>query len=346
MESITKNRQSIMTLRTMAARAYGPDQVPVHDEDWVSELGQGWFNVAYRMRLLDGSNVVLKIAPPRTVEVMTYERGAMATELAALRLIRERTRVPVPEVQFADQSHELCDADYFFMPYIDADNLGIVSETLPAADRDAYHAALGAANRELNSIRGGAFGPLAGPGRQSWREVFNGMVEDVLHDGERRRVDLGWDYDIVRSVFSENGHCLDEVTEPRYVEWDLWENNVMVRDGAIASIIDHERAFYGDPLIEAGFAGLQIPAFGESAAFMRGYGYGELSESEQVRRRLYCLHLALIMTIETVYREHGDIGPYDWARERLTEIMALLGRGTRYLSKPVATGAPDRAPPR
>ena len=48
----------------------------------------------------------------------------MATELAALRLIRERTSVPVPEVHFADQAHDLCDADYFFMAFIDADNLG------------------------------------------------------------------------------------------------------------------------------------------------------------------------------------------------------------------------------
>ena len=91
MESITKNRQPEETLRAMAARAYGPGQVPAAGEDWVCELGHGWFNVAYLMRLRDGSRVVLKIAPPPGVEVLTYERGAMATELAALRLIRERT---------------------------------------------------------------------------------------------------------------------------------------------------------------------------------------------------------------------------------------------------------------
>src|SRR4051812_23522402 len=107
MESITKNRQSAATLRAMVARAYGSDLVPSAD-GWVSELGHGWFNVAYRIDLRDGARVVLKIAPPRHVEVMTYERGAMATELAALALIRERTSVPVPTVDFADRSHELC----------------------------------------------------------------------------------------------------------------------------------------------------------------------------------------------------------------------------------------------
>jgi aminoglycoside phosphotransferase (APT) family kinase protein len=324
MESITKNRQPIEALRAMAVRAYGADSVPSGD-DWVSELDHGWFNVVYRMWLSNGRAVVLKIAPPPGVEVMTYERGAMATELAALGLITEHTSVPVPAVEYADHSHELCDADYFFMPYIDADNLGIVRAELARSDLDAYHQALGSANRELNSIRGPRFGPLAGPGGGRWRAVFTGLLENVLQDGERRQVDLGWDYDVIREVIAGHDASLDEVIEPAYVEWDLWDGNVMIRDGVIVSIIDHERAFYGDPLLEAGFVGTQLPAFGDSAAFMRGYGRGQLTESEHVRRRLYSLHLTLIMVIETVYREHTDHRQYDWARGQLRDVMALFG---------------------
>ena len=154
--------------------------------------------------------------------------------------------------------------------------------------------------------------------------MFTGMVDEVLCDGERRQVPLGWDYDDVRSVVVENAASLDEVVDPRYVEWDLWDSNVMVRDGAIVSIIDHERAFFGDPLIEAGFAPTQLSAFGDAAAFMRGYGKGELTETEQVRRRLYSLHLVLVMVIETVYRGHADTKQYDWARHQLNEVMVLL----------------------
>ncbi|MFC9914745.1 phosphotransferase family protein [Streptomyces sp. NPDC127197] len=329
MESITKNRQSPEVLRAMVERAYGPDRVP-DGEGWVSELGHGWFNVAYRIRLRDGYEVVLKIAPPPAVEVMTYEQGAMGIELAALDLIGKHTTVPVPRVDFADRSRELCDADWFFMPFVGADNLGIVGPELPAQDLAGYKEQVGAANRQINSIRGTAFGPLAGPGDTSWRRVFTNIVEDVLTDGERRRVDLGWDYDTVREVLAEHSASLDEVSEPRLVEWDLWDSNVMVRDGKIACVIDHERAFFGDPLIEAGFAGTQMAAaFGDSTHFMRGYGHPPLTETESVRRRLYCLHLALIMVIETVYRGHTDTTQYDWARERLTEVMALLDRTRR-----------------
>ena len=62
---------------------------------------------------------------------------------------------------------------------------------------------------------------------------------------------------------------------------------------------------------------------------MRGYGRGDLTETEQVRRRLYCLHLALIMIIETVYRGHTHRLQYDWARGQLTDVMALLGHSPR-----------------
>ncbi|GIF13876.1 phosphotransferase family protein [Actinoplanes teichomyceticus] len=325
MDSITKNRQRPDVLQAMIERAYGPGEVPAGG-DWCSELGHGWFNVAYRIRLRSGREVVLKIAPPPAVEVMTYERGAMATELTALRLIREHTTAPVPAVEYADRGHRLCDADWFVMPYIDADNLGMLRDRHTPAQRAAYDEALGALNRELNTIRGAAFGPLAGPGFPTWRAAFTRMIEDVLGDGERRDVDLGHDYRMVREVIAAHAGALDEVTEPRFVEWDMWDNNVMVRDGRIVAIIDHERALFGDPLIEAGFTGSEVPAYGDSSAFIRGYGHGPSTPDERVRRRLYCLYLALIMTIETAYRNFPGTDNYDWARKRLDETMALFDR--------------------
>ncbi|MFD9735175.1 phosphotransferase family protein [Umezawaea sp. NPDC059074] len=320
-ESITKNRQPIAVLRAMAARAFGDERVPEGD-DWVEELGHGWFNVAYRIRLADGEPVVLKIAPPASVEVMTYERDMMRTEVAALELIRARTSVPVPAVLFHDVSRELCDADYFFMEFVHGDNLGIVKDELAPGVYTSCVEAMGAANRDLNQVKGDHFGPLLGTGGGSWREVFGGILEDVLRDGERRDVDLGWDYAVVRSVIAEYADSLDEVTEPAFVEWDLWDTNVMIRDGVLVSIIDHERALYGDPIMEGGFAASELAEFpGDSSDFIRGYGQPPFTEGERRRRRLYGLHLVLVMVIETVYRGHTDLSQYDFARAALDGLM-------------------------
>ncbi|MEV6303446.1 phosphotransferase [Actinoplanes sp. NPDC051861] len=317
MDSLTKNRQTPAALLAMIEQAYGPDQVPAGD-DWFSEMGDGWFSVAYRIRLRDGAEKVLKISPPADVEVLTYERGAMATEVAAIRLIHEHTTVPVPAL---DHAHAGKDFSWFFMDFVDGENLGLIRDSLSDEERVAYQKARGAANRELNSIRGTGFGRLDAPGDPSWRTVFTGMVSDVLRDGERRSVDLGRDYDAIRTVLAANAACLDEVTEPRLCEWDLWDGNVLVRDGAIVGIIDHERAFYGDPLIENGFAGCVPSGFADPAPFMEGYGHPPLTEPELRRRRLYNLHFLLILVIETEYRRFPDPGQYNWARAQLADLL-------------------------
>ncbi|MCA0294877.1 MAG: aminoglycoside phosphotransferase family protein [Actinobacteria bacterium] len=326
MESITKNRQSLDTLRRMVARAYGADQV-VDTDDFVDELGHGWFNVAYRIGLKDGRQVVLKIAPPPGVSVMTYEHDMMATEVAALELVQAQTGVPVPAVDHFDDSLELCDAPWFFMPFIGADNFGILAEegALTPEQAASYNEQLGAVNAELNTVVGPHFGRLRGPGSPTWREAFAGMIEDVLTDGERAGIDIGWDYDVVRQVIAEHLPLLDVVVEPRFVEWDLWNSNTMVRDGRIVAIIDHERAFYGDPLIEAGFTAIDLPAIGDPEAFMRGYGQPALTPDEAKRRRLYTLYLILIMIIETHYRGHETPQQYDWARAQLVDLMGAFG---------------------
>lgn len=328
MESTTKNRQSIQTLRALIERGYGPDQVP-GSEDFAHEITEGWFNVAYRLDLRDGRRVVLKIAPPAEVAVLTRELGMMRAELEAMRLVSTRTTVPVPRVDFVDLSHELVDADLFFMEFIDADNFGFAAaagrlspETVAAGNRE-----LGEFNREINTVIGPHFGPLVGPGFDTWRQAFLAMVEETLIDGERVAIDLGWPSADLRAVFAENAAALDEVTVPRLVEVDLWAKNSMIRDGRIVAILDHERAIYGDPLMEAGLTGLDMPeTFGDPTQFMAGFGIDDLSAAQRVRRRLYSLYLAVIMTVETRFRGHTDTVVYDLGRREIDALMAAFGR--------------------
>lgn len=325
MESITKYRQTPETLRRMIERAYGEGLVPVGD-DFAVELGHGWFNVAYLLRLADGRQVVLKIAPPPEVEVMTYEVDALAGEVAAIRLIEQRTSVPVPHVDHYDPTCELIEAPWFVMTCVPGANLGEVGEGWAPERVAAATRQLGALNAELNRIVGEGFGRFGRTLRSGWREAFTEIVEDVLVDGERRGVDLGWSYEEVREAFAEHASSLEAVTEPRFVEWDLWPSNAMVVDDRITGIIDHERAFWADPILEAGFvAASGATAWMDGDAYLAGYGREALTEEELVRRRLYNLHLFLIMVIETYYRGHTTTDQLDLAKPLLDKAMAELG---------------------
>ncbi|WP_062289434.1 phosphotransferase family protein [Demequina phytophila] len=326
MESLTKNRQSKDTLKTLIARAYGAGEVP-EGENFATEITEGWFNVAYRIRLRSGREAVLKIAPPADVAVLTREHGMMRNELEAMRLVAEHTTVPVPRIDHVDLTHEVVDADLFFMEFVDADNFGFAAADgrLDAATIAAGNRELGALNREINTVVGPHFGPLEGPGFATWREAFIDAVETTLRDGEAVEIDLGWDPDVIRKVLAAHADALDEVTEPRLIEVDLWTKNSMIRDGRIVAILDHERALYGDPLMEAGLTGLDLAGFDDPTDFMAGFGLGELTPAQRTRRRLYSLYLAVIMTVETKYRGHTDTQVYDFGRTELDRVMAALG---------------------
>src|ERR1041384_4659296 len=129
MESKTKNKKSREQIERMAVRAFNGVRLAA-EEEAVTELKQGWFNAAYDVKLADGREVILKIAPPQGAEVMIYEKNIMETEVASMRLVRKNRAIPVPEIYFFDNAHDLCDSDYFFMEKICGDNLEHVKTSL------------------------------------------------------------------------------------------------------------------------------------------------------------------------------------------------------------------------
>ncbi len=112
MESKTKNKKTREQIERMAARAFEGLGLAAGEEA-VLELKEGWFNAAYNVRLADGREVILKIAPPPGAQVMLYEKNLMATEVAAMRLVRQNPAIPVPAISLFDDAHDLCDAGYF-----------------------------------------------------------------------------------------------------------------------------------------------------------------------------------------------------------------------------------------
>lgn len=323
MESLTKNRQPFETLQKLVARGYGPDQVPTSEEA-VTELGAGWFNVAYKIRLNDGHIKVLKVAPE--IEVLHHEVGAMRTEWAAIELIQQETDVPVAPVEFKDDSLELVNVPYFFMPFIEGEDIGQIGDTLTPEQNAHYTEKVGALNYKLNQIVGPKFGPLLNPTHDTWTEAYREFFEGTLQDGLRRNVKLeDYTYNDMRTIFDAHIPYLNQVTEPRFVEQDMWPKAVIFKDGEPLAHIDHERAIFGDPILEGGFVFTDIPAFGDAAAFLRGYGKDSLTEDETKRRGLYTLHLSIIMVVEAEYRGFDDHDHLEFVSDNLKKVMAKFG---------------------
>ena len=320
MESISKTPVSAATARSIVADAFGND-VGVSE---CTELTEGWFNAAYSLTLDDGRRVVLKVAPPPDVEVLTYERDIIRAEVEALRLIGSRTDAPVPEVLWFDRSARRVPSPLFLMQHVPGASLGVIGSELATDERAEVDALLGRHLRSINEISGPAFGLLAAESERypTWAGAFGALVESVLVDGERRSIELPVPYDDIRAVMTAGTAALDEITEPRLVYWDLWDGNVMVDTTTheLTGMLDLERALWGDPLMES-----QFSPHVDSPALLAAYGPIDTTSAGALRRRaLYTMHLHLVMCIEGIYRQYPEDPVGDWARTQLADDVAAL----------------------
>lgn len=322
-ESTTKNTKTRTQIEAMVARAFG-GMVLADGDDAVSELKEGWFNAAYSIRLADGREVVLKIAPPPGADVMRYEQQIMATEVAMMRLVRQNPAIPVPEIYVYDQTHDLCDAEYFFMEKLAGDNLEHVKAILPAETHASLDRQIGAIIREINSFTGTYFGYAGNPDLRAttWKAAFITIVESVLEDGARKNVVYDYGYDEIRAAVLKHTAALEDVTTPCLVHWDAWNSNFFVQDGQIVGIIDFERALWAEPLMEAQFRPLFAGAGVTNS--MRGYGKTAFTSAEEQRCHLYSLHLALVMHTECYYRTYDTDDIFNFSRNFIRTTMAWL----------------------
>ncbi|AUX41710.1 aminoglycoside phosphotransferase [Sorangium cellulosum] len=321
-ESKTKNTMTRPQIAAMAARAFG-GMALADSEDAVLELKDGWFNAAYNVRLVDGREVILKIAPPRDAEVMFYENNIMATEVAAMRLVRRNPAIPAPEIYHFDDGHDLCDSDYFFMEKLAGDNLEHVRASLPPETQASIDLHIGEIIREINGFTGTYFGYDGNPDLRAstWREAFIKIMESVLEDGTRKGVVYDHGYAEIRAAVLRHAPALEEVTTPCLVHWDVWDPNVFVKEGRVVGLIDFERALWADPLMEAQFRSLSSDGITSS---MRGYGKTSFTFEEERRCRLYSLHLALVMNTECCYRSYDNDFVYNLSRQWMGEHMDWL----------------------
>ena len=322
MESRTKNKKTREQIARMAARAFEGQGLAAGD-DAIVELKEGWFNAAYSVRLADGREVILKIAPPVGAEVMQYEKNIMVTEVAAMRLVRQNPAIPVPLIYCYDDALDLCDAPYFFMEKIEGDNLEHVKASLPPKTQAAVDRQIGAIIREVNTFPGTYFGydgnsDLRG---QTWRETFLTLIETLLEDAANKQATFDYSYDELRAACRKHAPALDEIITPCLVHWDAWNPNFFVRNGKITGIIDFERALWAEPLMEA-----QFRRFGsdEVSDAMRGYGKIAFTFAEEQRNQLYTLHLALTMNIECYYRHYDTDDIFNMSRQFIAGAMAWL----------------------
>ncbi|MEV5410479.1 aminoglycoside phosphotransferase family protein [Thermopolyspora sp. NPDC052614] len=318
MDSRTKRQLSSEQLAALARDALGAGVATAE------EMSDGFANAVWRLGLDDGRAVVLKVSPPPELEQLTYERDLLRTEAMVYRLAAS-TGLPLPELLHHSFDDPLIGGDYLILSALDGTPWNHAS--LPEADDKAMRFELGRLLARLHTISGdGRFGyPQGGLNGPTWRDAFLLMTGAVLDDAIRYGIPLPVTQVEIAKLVHANAEALDEVTRPALVHFDMWPGNVFLTltggTPAIQALIDHERAFWGDPLADFVTPTIFGDLFPDDPLLL-GYraGGGEivLDDQARVRDALYRTYLYLILLVEN--------GPRRYPEEAYGRIRDLASR--------------------
>lgn len=323
MNSKTKNACSNEELRGLTLRHF-----PEADDARFIELSGGMFNAVYLIesRHLPQGGAVLKIGPDPETEILTYEKEIMHAEIQAYQLLSSRP-IPTPKVLAYDLSRQKAPFDYFFMEKVQGRAWNDAAKGLPGAAKRELMKQLGRCNAAVHGVCGEWFGYVKADERfhfDSWGGAFCAMMGDVLDDARARGFRLP--FAEIERTLTRRLSCLNEITRPKLVDFDMWAGNVFIDRGEegyrISGVIDFERCFYGDPFADFTSAAFLFKDVEREPEFCGGYASVSgkplaVSEGDRIRMDLYRLYMAVILVAES-YR-YNDA--YAWGMQRFCAIQ-------------------------
>jgi len=320
MESMTKRKLDNQTMNKLIECAYGKDTLVRS----IVELTDGYFNASYLIEFQNGEKSVLKVAPPKDVEVMNYEKDLMEVEVTVMNQIYEIGDIKTPKIFFYDKSQKIIDSDYYFMEFIEGVPMDKIRKQIGEKEYREISFLLGKYCKSLIDEKGSFFGSINQEDRQfdSWFNCFYVMISDLFDDVLKKKGILPISKSEALAMIDNYKEALNEVQKPVLIHKDLWEGNIFLDPASfeIKGIIDFERAIYGDPLMEAVCAFLI-----DNKVFMKAYlNLETLSDNEKIRVNLYRFYILLIMVVECYYRLEETNGQDEWARNNLDAVIKEL----------------------
>lgn len=282
-------------------------------------LDGGLFNTTYLVEYASGDKFVLRLGPVNRRLILEFEENLMQAEDYAYKLCREKNLL-CSEVVVCDLSKTLIDRDFMIVKYIESQPLSSF-ENYDEMKAKVYEQ-VGEYARRLHSIKSDSFGRLSyivtGKNFSSWYDYISYEIDSILSKGVFHKA---WDNEYkekILKLFECRKSVFDEVKEASFVHSDLWEGNVLVNDGKLAAVIDHDRAIFGD--VELEFACPWMV----NEDFLKGYGERIPSENFELKKKLYLVFLSLI----DAYVWHSEYNGEENYREclgKIDEIIKELG---------------------
>lgn len=313
-------------IRTILTRHFGSD---LHGFS-VKELGGGTFNETYLIEIPDQEKVILKIAPPVIPGMFWDDVALMRREHNILPFFASIAAL-IPKTIFVDFTHQIVERDYVLQAFMQGDRWSNIEDELTEEETIDLWRQCGEIVKQIHETTGEQFGyPYPGESFANWSDVVLDRFFRIAGSFRDYHVEISH-FSTISDIVSSARSVLDDIRTPSLLHGDLWTFNLLVtrKDGKpyITGVLDTERAWWGDPLADWIMFLLSIRSDEKQwqprvAAFDRGYGALERSESTRFRQEVYkAMHIG---SSALWAAQHGNQEDIQRARQDLSRIAALL----------------------
>ena len=147
----------------------------------IEELGGGTFNTAYLIKFTGQHKVILRVAPPQTIDTAWEDAFLMRSEHAMQPYFAPIAAL-MPKVLLVDFTHQLIDRDYMFQSFIEGQRWDDAGDELSSEENNILWGQFGTIVKQIHEVRGERFG-LPRPGFQfeRWSQAVIDRLDRTLH---------------------------------------------------------------------------------------------------------------------------------------------------------------------
>jgi len=296
----------------------------------ITSVDTGEYNAIFTAES-GGKEYVIKIAPPPSVSVMTYEQNLMATELYWYEQLRNAS-ITIPKIHFQDLTPTKFHGGYFVMEKLPGKALNQLK--LSKAEREHSTAAIASIAAEIHKVKNDRFGYIQTGLYESWYSTIKVMTENLIKDA----TNAGKSPSIGQKLLGYIEHYKDILTkvECRMVNFDIHPGNIIKTSATEYALVDLERGFWGDPVAE--FVNLEMmTAFEKKQTSINAYNRLaetplNITKEEKIRFAIALGYLGLLMGTERYYRYTRR--NFGWWRNKLACAM-LTHQAFGMLNEPL-----------
>lgn len=279
----------------------------------ITALGAGEFNSAYKVICDNGNSYALKIAPPESAKVLTYENNMMKSEVFWYSQMHEKTDILCPKVYVSDFSKQIIKSNCFIMELMEGKLIweaGITENDYEDIQKQKISMLT-----KIHRISNDGFGYIQTGLEPSWYEALKKMALNLVNDCKALGHDTP-DGEKFVNLIDKHEKILRAVP-CRMVNFDFWDSNILYNTATKKICwIDPERGFWGDPVADfITFEPGQKAPLSAKQYVLDAYNETSqekifLTEETEIRYELAVCYLALIEEVEKYVRYEPDNPTY------------------------------------